>query len=42
MMKVCVIQTRYSLNENELDAYFKEELSFLDKCDESFDLIVLP
>ena len=41
-MKVCVIQPRYSFDEGDLEACFREFLSLLDRCDESLDLIVLP
>ena len=41
-MKVCVIQPRYSFNENDLDKCFEDLMALLDKCDESLDLIVLP
>lgn len=41
-MKVCVVQPKYSYNENELEARFFDLLAMLDECDESLDLIVLP
>ena len=41
-MKVSVIQPRYSMNGDDLDACFSALLSLLDECDESLDLIVLP
>ena len=41
-MKVCVLQPRYSFDENEVGSCFEELLGLLDKCDESMDLIVLP
>ncbi len=41
-MKVCVIQPRYSMRGEDVDACFGELLTLLDKCDASLDLIVLP
>ncbi len=41
-MKVCVIQPRYSFNEIDVENRFYELLRWLDDCDESIDLIVLP
>ena len=41
-MKVCVIQPRYSFDENDVEKRFYELLQYLDDCDESMDLIVLP
>ena len=41
-MKVCVLQPRYSFNENDVEQCFEGLLSLLDQCDESMDLIVLP
>lgn len=41
-MKVCVIQPKYSFNENDVDIRFNDLIKLLDECDESLDLIVLP
>ena len=41
-MKVCIIQPGYSIDYSESDAYFAKELEFLDRCDDSMDLIVMP
>ncbi len=41
-MKICVIQPRYSFDACDLDVRFRELLGWLDRCDESMDLIVLP
>lgn len=41
-MKICVIQPKYSFDENDIDKCFNELLSLLDECDDSMDLIVLP
>ena len=41
-MKVCVIQPRYSFDENDVEKRFYELIRWLDDCDESMDLIVLP
>ena len=41
-MKVCVVQPKYSFNENDLQICFDELISLLDKCDDSLDIIVLP
>jgi len=41
-MKVCIIQPPYSLDYTKSDEYFKYELDYLEKCDESMDIIVLP
>lgn len=41
-MKVCVIQPKYSFNEEDLDICFKRLIELLDKCDDSFDIIVMP
>ena len=41
-MKVCIIQPKYSVNYEESDRYFEEELALLAQCDPSMDLIVLP
>lgn len=41
-MKVCIIQPPYSVNYSESDEYFRREIAFLDECDSSIDLIVMP
>lgn len=41
-MKACVIQPPYSRDASFSDEYFIFKLDQLDKCDESFDIIVLP
>ena len=41
-MKVCIIQPRYYFDYSRSDIAIEEELSLLDKCDESMDIIVLP
>ena len=41
-MKVCLIQPRYSFDERDVDACFRELIAHLDRCDESMDIIVLP
>ncbi|MBO5879872.1 MAG: hypothetical protein J6Q68_04915 [Clostridia bacterium] len=41
-MKVCVLQPRYSFDENDAQVCFEGLIELLDKCDESMDLIVLP
>lgn len=41
-MKVCLIQPAYCTDYSKSDEYFEAELSHLDRCDESMDLIVLP
>ena len=41
-MKVCIIQMPYSLDHAEADKYFDIELKYLDQCDETMDIIVLP
>ena len=41
-MKVCIIQPYYSMNGADNDSCFAEILKYLEKCDESMDLIVLP
>ena len=41
-MKVCVIQPRYSFDENDIDKCFQGLLSLMDECNESMDIIVLP
>ncbi len=41
-MKVCVIQPEYSKDYGKIDEYFPQYLEFLDKCDDSMDIIVMP
>lgn len=41
-MKVCVLQPRYSFDENDLQSCYEGLLSLLAQCDESMDIIVLP
>ena len=41
-MKVCVLQPKYSFNENDIDSCFKGLLSILEQCDDSLDIFVLP
>ena len=41
-MKVCVIQPPYSMDFADAESCFAKELEYLDKCDQSLDLIVLP
>jgi predicted amidohydrolase len=41
-MKVCIVQPPYSLDYNKSDEYFKYEIDYMDKCDESMDIIVFP
>ena len=41
-MKVCVLQPKYSFNENDVDMCFEGMLTLLEHCDDSMDLIVLP
>jgi len=41
-MKVCIIQPKYTTDYNKADEYFKQYLDFLDKCDDSMDIIVMP
>lgn len=41
-MRVCVIQPFYSLDYNDADKCFAQYTGFLDACDESADIIVLP
>lgn len=41
-MKVCIIQPAYSLDYSKSDEYFKRELEYLDECDDSMDIIVMP
>lgn len=41
-MKVTVIQPEYSMNFADADRCFKEYLNYLEQCDETSDIIVLP
>ena len=41
-MKVCVLQPKYSFDENDVDKCFEGLLTLLEQCDDSMDLIVLP
>jgi len=41
-MKVCVIQPGYSMDFSKSEENFQREMDFLDQCDSSMDLIVLP
>ena len=41
-MKAYIIQPRYSMNSEEMEACFLEELALLDSCDNAADIIVLP
>lgn len=41
-MKVCIIQPAYSVCYEKSDAYFQQEINFLQQCDESMDIIILP
>ena len=41
-MKVCIIQPKYSVDYNESDSCFEEEIKLLDACDPSMDIIVCP
>lgn len=41
-MKVCVLQPRYSFDENDADKCFEGLLTLLEQCDDSMDIIVLP
>ncbi|MBQ8163280.1 MAG: hypothetical protein IJZ93_02795 [Clostridia bacterium] len=41
-MRACVIQPRYSFDENDIDKCFYELISLLDECDDGLDIIVLP
>ena len=41
-MKVNIIQPYYSMNYKDVDKCFNEYIKFLDKCDKSADIIVLP
>ena len=41
-MKACIIQPPYSTDYSRSEEYFQHYLNFLDQCDRSMDLIVLP
>jgi len=41
-MKACVIQPPYSMDPSNSDEYFAYKLKYLDECDASMDIIVLP
>lgn len=41
-MKVCIIQPPYSVDYEKTDEYFRTEIEFLEKCDTSMDIIVMP
>ena len=41
-MKVCIIQPSYGVDWTRSDEYFDQEVEFLNACDESMDIIVLP
>lgn len=41
-MKVCIIQPLYSVDYEKTDEYFRNELEFLERCDNSMDIIVMP
>ena len=41
-MKVCVLQPKYSFDENNAGKCFENLLELLEKCDDSMDIIVLP
>ena len=41
-MKACVIQPPYTTDFSKADEHFKYYIDFLDKCDSSMDIIVLP
>ncbi len=41
-MKACIMQPPYSRDTSFSDEYFTKKLAWLDECDESLDLIVLP
>ena len=41
-MKVCIIQPSYSVDYEKTDEYFRNEIDFLEKCDDSMDIIVMP
>lgn len=41
-MKVCIFQPKYSTEYSLADEYFKQYMNFLDECDSSMDIIVMP
>ena len=41
-MKVCVLQPKYSFNENDTEKCFESLLELLERCDDSMDVIVMP
>ena len=41
-MKVCIIQPEYSVDYNRSDELFNTYIDYLQKCDNSMDIIVLP
>ncbi len=41
-MKIALIQPPYSTDYSKTDEYFKREIEYLDSCDESMDIIVMP
>lgn len=41
-MKVCIVQPKYSVNYEDSDACFEQELELLDAMDQSMDIIVFP
>ena len=41
-MKVCIFQPKYSTDYSKADEFFKQYTDFLDNCDKSMDIIVMP
>ena len=41
-MKVCIIQPGYSTNYENVEQFYAAQLSLMDQCDDSMDLIVMP
>lgn len=41
-MKASVIQVPYSMDVSDADSLFEKKIQYLDECDDSMDLIVLP
>ena len=41
-MKVCIVQPAYSTDYSLSEEYFRQELEFFARCDESMDIIVFP
>ena len=41
-MKVCIVQPPYYTDTSKADECFAWEMSAMDRCDETLDLIVLP